>query len=237
MTAGAPRLAAVITGASRGLGYELAREYATRGWLVFPVCRREVDARRLADAFQCHPVVCDLADPAAPGIGEAVGPRTARVDLLVNGAGLPGRATEAARLDAGELRSLLEVHCVAAARCLRELLPLLRAARPGKVINVTSRVGSIERNARGDFDGEGISYAYRIAKSAQNMLTLALSRELRPPEVLVCAVHPGEFRSGLNPDGPEDAASVAARLAAWIDAVGPAEHGRCHDPRTGVIPW
>ncbi|HEU0301464.1 MAG TPA: SDR family NAD(P)-dependent oxidoreductase [Longimicrobium sp.] len=228
---------AVITGASRGLGHALARTYAARGWRVIPVCRRGEDAARLAAEFPCAPVVCDLAGPAADGLGDAVGARAARVELLVHAAGIPGSAALAEALDADELAALLDVHCVAAARCARALLPLLRAARPGRMVNVTSRVGSMARNARGDFDGEGISYAYRVAKAAQNMLTLALSRELPPDQVLVLSVHPGEFRSGLNPDGPEDADDAAARLAAWIDAAGPAHHGRCHDPRTGEIPW
>lgn len=228
---------AVVTGAGGGLGEALARLYAARGWRVIPICRSDGDARRLADELGSPAIARDLADFAAPGIGGEVGRIAERVDVLVNAAGIGGRAATADALDPRELRALFDVHCAAAARCVRELLPLLRAARPGKVVNVTSRVGSFARNARGDFDSQGISYAYRIAKAAQNMLTLALGRELAADEVIVAGVHPGEFRSGINDDATEDSAAAAARLAAWIDALGPAHHGLCHDAGGGVIPW
>lgn len=230
---------AIVTGASRGLGYELCRLYLRRGWRVLPLVRRAGDAAFAAAApARCTPVVADLASSDAPAvIRDRVAGATRSVDVLINNAGTGGRGTRLAEVAAGEIGDLLAVHCLGVLRCTQAVLPMLAAGRSPKVINVTSRVGSFARTAAGDFDGGGISYAYRVAKAAQNMLTLAMSRELREHGILVCAVHPGEFASELNPGGAESAAGAAERLADWIDGVTADHHGLCHDPRSGPIPW
>lgn len=230
---------ALITGASRGLGYELCQVYLRSGWVVFPILRAEHQAKRFeaAPEGRCHPVLADLAsDEATEEIRARVSARTGHLDVLVNNAGMPGAATELATLAPREIAELVNVHCLAAVRCARAALPLLEAREGSKLVNVSSRVGSFSRNAGGQLD-EPVSYSYRIAKAAQNMLTVCMSQELGPLGVTVCAVHPGEFRSDLNPEGDESAAVAAERIVGWLEDVGRAHHGLWHDPRQGSIPW
>jgi NAD(P)-dependent dehydrogenase (short-subunit alcohol dehydrogenase family) len=231
---------AVVTGASRGLGGELCSVLLRRGWRVFPVLRRPEALARFAaaPAARCHPVVADLAsDDAIETVHQAVRAHADALDVLVNNAGAPGAGTRLATVSPAEIAALVDVHCLAAVRATRAVLPLLLARPASRVVNVSSRVGSLERNAAGAFAGEPLSYSYRIAKAAQNMLTLCMSQELGPQGVVVCALHPGEFRSDLNPEGEESASSAAERIATWLGPLDAGAHGRWHDPRVGVLPW
>lgn len=230
----------LVTGAGRGLGLELCRLYERNGWTVFPVVRSARDAGRFdgSGPGECHPVVADLAsDEAIGAIREWVSARVDRLDVLINNAGIPGAGTRVASVTPRELRDLLDVHCVGVLRCTQAVLPLLEARKGSKVVNVTSRVGSFARNAAGEFAGEPISYSYRVAKAAQNMLTLCMSQELGPRGVAVCALHPGEFRSGVNPDAEERAGAAAERIAGWLDGLDGGDAGHWHDPRVGRLPW
>jgi len=229
----------LVTGAGQGLGYELCRIYLGMGWRVFPLVRSMPGAARFdpAVARSCHPIIVDLVSEDPVGaIRAAVSAQTERLDVVINNAGVPGAATKLAALTPHELGQLLDVHCLGAILCTQAVLPLLRA-RGSKIVNVTSRTASFAGNAAGEFAGESISYSYRIAKAAQNMLTLCMSDELGRAGVVVCAVHPGEFESALNPDGAEPAAEAAARMVSFIEGLGPDDHGLWHDPRVGQIPW
>ena len=230
----------LITGAGRGLGYELCHLYLRMGWVVFPVVRSEGAAERFDATLprRCHPVVADLAsDDAIAAIRASVSAHVIGLDLLVNNAGIPGVGAQLASVTTREIGDLVNVHCLGVVRCTQAVLPLLQARRGSKIVNVTSRVGSFARAAAGEFADDSLSYAYRIAKAAQNMLTLCMSQELRPLGVMVCAVHPGEFRSGLNPEGDETPATVAKRFVDWLQDIGNGAAGRWHDPRVGTVPW
>jgi NAD(P)-dependent dehydrogenase (short-subunit alcohol dehydrogenase family) len=231
---------AVITGASRGLGFELCRIYLAQGWLVFPVVRRE-EAKgrfRAAPADQCRPIVADLrSDDAIAAVADAVTASTDHIDLLVNNAGLSGNGVQLATVAPQEILALLEVHCLGAVRCTQAVLPQLVSAVRPRVINVTSRLGSLARNAAGEFAAEPVSYSYRIAKAAQNMLTVCMSQELGERGVIVCALHPGQFRSELNPDANSTAAAAAESVARWADRMAAANHGRWYDASEREIQW
>jgi NAD(P)-dependent dehydrogenase (short-subunit alcohol dehydrogenase family) len=231
MTAGT----AMITGAGRGLGAELCRAYLRRGWQVLGVVR---DAPSTEPPERYHPIVVDVAAAGAGSMIErSAAALTSHLDVLVNNAGIGGEADRLTDVSSAELSALWAVHCLGTVQCTQAVLPLLRASAWPKVVNVTSRVASFTRWEAGEFAGERISYAYRMAKAAQNMATLAMSQELGPHGVVVCAVHPGEFASGLNPDGSEEASVVAARLVEWVDGLDSADNGGWFDPRYGRIPW
>jgi NAD(P)-dependent dehydrogenase (short-subunit alcohol dehydrogenase family) len=226
---------AMITGAGRGLGAELCRAYLRRGWHVLGIVR---DEHTTEPQDRYHPIVVDIAAPGAGAVIErAAAALTGHVDILVNNAGIGGVADRLADVRSEELWALWAVHCLGTVQCTQAVLPLLRASAGPKVVNVTSRVASFARWEAGEFAGEAVSYAYRMAKAAQNMATLAMSQELGPEGVVVCAVHPGEFASGLNPDGSEEAAVVATRLVEWMDGIGADHNGGWFDPRSGRIPW
>src|SRR5205823_6548026 len=129
---------AVVTGASSGIGEATARELARHGWRCVLLARREDRLRRLADELGGEYQVCDVGDPdSVARAAAAILERHEAVELLVNNAGIPGRASFV-DADDERLESLLRVNYLGAVRCLRAFLPALEAAGRADVVNVVS---------------------------------------------------------------------------------------------------
>lgn len=231
----------LITGASRGLGHELNKLYAEKGWLTFPLVRQQSVASTLHEQWrsQCCPIVADVTDDkCATRITDVVAHRTDHLDLLINNAGVNASARTIDDVTPEEVLELLQVHCLGVIRCTKAVLPLLRKAPKAKIVNVTSRLGSMASNAAGRFTELPASYSYRIAKAAQNMLTLCLGQELVKEGIAVCAVHPGRLLTALAAPDADTAADVAAqRLVSWIEHMDDTVLDHCIDLSNGEIPW
>jgi NAD(P)-dependent dehydrogenase (short-subunit alcohol dehydrogenase family) len=231
---------ALVTGASRGLGHALCQLYLSRGWTVFPLVRRAAATAGFRDApvDRCHPIIADVgSDDAISVISSAVATTTTSLDLLINTAGVAGDSVHIGEVAPEEIDLLLNVHCLGVIRCTQAVLPQLVARDGAKVVNVSSRWGSLYGNAVGAFGADVPSYSYRIAKAAQNMVTVCLSQELGREGIVVCALHPGQFRSGLNPDAQVPPEAAARRVAQRIDGLHRADHGKWYDVDGGEIPW
>ncbi|HEY9354758.1 MAG TPA: SDR family NAD(P)-dependent oxidoreductase, partial [Arthrobacter sp.] len=91
----------------------------------------------------------------------------------------------------------VDVNAAGPLRMVQALLPQLLDADDPVIVNVTSRLGSLSAQARGDFAGLSTSYAYRVSKAAQNMLTVSLAQDLAG-QVRCWAVHPGKLATGMG---------------------------------------
>jgi NAD(P)-dependent dehydrogenase (short-subunit alcohol dehydrogenase family) len=233
--------AVLITGVSRGLGRALVASFLRRGCSVLGLVRSRSDAEQLSRIHSQHfdPVVADVTSPQlATALERAISARRGALDVLVNNAGTRGYLTSITQEPEPEVSALFAVHCVGALRATRVALPFLRKSPRGLVVNVTSRFGSIARTAAGDFPGNDNSYSYRVAKAAQNMLTLCLSQELSHDGISVCAVHPGGLRTDSGPPDPELSAEEGAeRLAAWIMAADSSVNGGYFELDSGRSKW
>lgn len=228
----------VITGANRGIGFELARRYAARGDEVVAGARRPeaaAELHRLAAASDGRVRVVKLdvteaADAAALGAELAKQP----VDLLVNNAGVSSPFSTLSDLDEATLSqalSIYDVNALGPLRVTRALSENLIVAR-GRLVNVTSLMGSMEDN------GSGRAYGYRMSKAALNMATTNLALELGPAGVTVVAVNPGWVRTDLGSDrAPLAVEDCGAALEALFDTLSPARNGQFlnHDGRR--LPW
>jgi NAD(P)-dependent dehydrogenase (short-subunit alcohol dehydrogenase family) len=222
----------LITGASRGLGEGLVACYHARGWETLALVRTEADAAALRQGWPgCHAIVADVGrDDAVAIIAAAVQAHGQRLDLLINNAGNVARGLRIDDVVAGDVTALLEVHCVGALRCVQAALPGLRATSGAKIVNVTSRLGSMGRYATGEFAHLKVSYAYRIAKAAQNMLTLCLGQDPSLQGIAVYGLHPGKVATAIAaPDAVLSPRAAADRMADWIDAADATMSGRCFD--------
>lgn len=139
----------LITGAGRGYGLELTGVYRSRGWMVFPLVRKEADAARLA-VEGCFPIVADVSsDVTGKAIAATLKAHTDSLDILINNAGNIVKNQGAEKTPPAELTFHFDVHCLGALRCVQACLPFLRAATRPAIVNITSRWGSIARAAEG----------------------------------------------------------------------------------------
>jgi short-subunit dehydrogenase len=179
---------AVITGASSGIGAEIARALARRGWHCVLVARREERLKPLAEEIGGEYEVCDVTDRSAV---EAVAARHPRVALLVNNAGIPARASFLEG-DPEQLEAVIRTNYLAGIWCLRAFLPALEAAAPSDVVNVVSVAGTVALPASGP---------YAASKHAQLAFSRATAAQLRGRGIRVHTVKPGFVETEGFPQG------------------------------------
>jgi NAD(P)-dependent dehydrogenase (short-subunit alcohol dehydrogenase family) len=226
----------VITGANRGIGLGLARAFAARGDEIWAGARRPDEARELQalaaasnGRVHVHPV--DVRDDAqVRAFAAAVG--DAPVDVLVNNAGVASPWSKGLMdLDLDEAMRLFDTNALGALRVTRALIPNLRAAR-GKIVNMTSLMGSIADN------GSGRAYPYRMSKAALNMATRNLEHEVKGFGGVAVALHPGWVQTDMGGAGATESVEVTAdRILKVIDRLGPDESGRFWHAKGQELPW
>ena len=211
----------------------LTREFISKQWNVLPVVRDDRSLHALQHVPDCLPIVSDITgDDVQSAIHKSLH-GIGSVNVLINNAGIPGSGVHLAETSAGEVLSLIDVHCIGALRVCQAVVPYV--ADGGVVINISSRFGSISNVSKGAFDNVTCSYAYRIAKAAQNMLTQCMCREFIDKDIRICAVHPGRLKteSGL-PGADRTAEEAAARIFAMLDTF---EHGTFYSLFEETIEW
>jgi NAD(P)-dependent dehydrogenase (short-subunit alcohol dehydrogenase family) len=173
---------AVITGASSGIGAEIARGLARRAWLCVLLARREDRLRALAGEIGAEVEVCDVGDRAAVEATAArVLKRHPRIGVLVNNAGISARA---GFLDATPeaIEAVIRINYLGGVWCLRAFLPGLEAAAPSDVVNIVSVAGEVAFPPSGP---------YSASKHAQLAFSRATAAQLRPRGIRVHTIKPG----------------------------------------------
>ena len=213
---------AVITGANRGIGRELARQLAAAGHTVILTARDRDQARlaagELASAGDVIAHQLDVTDPgSAASLAAFLQERWQRLDVLINNAAIHyDTFQQAGSADLEIVREALETNLLGAWQLIQVLLPLLKASRHGRIVNVSSEAGSLTNM------GGGIP-AYRTSKAALNALTRMLAAELASDRILVNAVCPGWVATDMGGPGGRQVAEGAAGIiwAATLPDEGP----------------
>jgi NAD(P)-dependent dehydrogenase (short-subunit alcohol dehydrogenase family) len=201
-----------VTGANRGIGLEVVRQLAERGDQVV-LTSRNVDAgRAAAEGFARQGLAVehqrlDVTDPDdAARLGQHVGDRYGRLDVLVNNAAIHYDTWQQARsADLGVVREAFETNLFGLWQVTEALVPLIEASGHGRIVNVSSEAGSLASM------GGGIP-AYRTSKAALNALTRTLAAELRSEGILVNAICPGWTATDMGGGGGRPIAAGAASV-------------------------
>jgi NAD(P)-dependent dehydrogenase (short-subunit alcohol dehydrogenase family) len=205
------RPVALVTGAARGIGKEVARQLAERGYEVVLTARDEARAAAAAEEIggNVKPLALDVADPASvEAMAAAVGQDPGRLDVLVNNAGvvLDG-GTAGTEPDFDLIQATLDTNFFGAYRVAAALLPLLRRSDHPRIVNVSSGMGGVAEMG-------GWVPGYRVSKAALNAMTRILSTELADDGILVNSACPGFVASdmgsqwGAKKSVPDGAAGV-----------------------------
>ena len=220
----------VVTACNRGLGLEFARQLSARGNHVIATCRNPAAAPELRElAVDVHEL--DVSDAVAVE-RFAAGLSGEPIDVLINNAGIGVRSRPLESVDFDEMMDFFAVNSVAPLRLVQALLPRLRAGKGKKVINLTSRMGSIADN------GSGAAYAYRASKAALNMETRSLALDLRDEGFVCVVLHPGWVATDMGgANAPEPVASSIKGMLDVIDGLEAADSGEFFDFTGARVPW
>lgn len=236
---------ALVTGANKGIGLEIARQLAQAGVTVLLGARNQARgaaaAAKLAEAgLTTLPIAIDLNDDATiEAAAQEISARHGRLDILVNNAGIvdaaDGPPSQASVVAA---RRLMETNFLGTLAVTQAMLPLLRKSQAGRIVNLSTTLGSLAVN--GDPTSpyyEARLIGYNASKAALNMLTVQLAAELKNTSIVVNSVAPGYVKTDLTGHNgfmtPEEGARLPVQYALLgSDAVS----GRFVEPQ-GPAPW
>jgi NAD(P)-dependent dehydrogenase (short-subunit alcohol dehydrogenase family) len=190
---------ALVTGANRGLGLEVVRQLAQRGFTTVLGSRDLEKGRAAAEelgGLEVDPRRLDVADAGSVGeLASELQDDYGRLDVLVNNAGILYDTWESGlEADLDVVHQALETNLFGAWRTAQACLPLLRRSQHGRIVNVSSGSGSITGMGAG-------APAYSVSKAALNALTRILAAELRRDGILVNAVCPGWVATDMGGPG------------------------------------
>jgi NAD(P)-dependent dehydrogenase (short-subunit alcohol dehydrogenase family) len=210
------RRVALVTGANRGIGYEICRQLAPMGIEVFlgardPVTAEDAVARLSGDGLPVRPTTLDVTseDSIRAAVARIDGEH-GRLDILVNNAGIfvdkDGRAET---IDLDRVRRTMETNTYGPILLCQAALPLMKRQGSGRIVNLTSELGSLA-------DMGGHYPAYRMSKTALNAYTRMLANELEGTGILVNSMCPGWGKTEMG--GPDAIREIdeSADTALWL---------------------
>lgn len=241
---------ALVTGANKGIGREIARQLGHSGHIVWLGARdeergREAEAALKSEGVDARFVPLDVTSDASVAAAVAlVEARSPQLDVLVNNAGVgTGMASSTSNEDVAEIQAMFDVNFFGAVRATQAFLPLVRKSQAARIVMVSSGLGSISLTEDMKTPTWNLSaMGYSASKAALNMFTVKLAKELLSEGVKVNAACPGSVATDLG--GPtalrtvEQGAAIAVRLAT-LDWMGPTG-GFFHDgegPHIAPYTW
>jgi NAD(P)-dependent dehydrogenase (short-subunit alcohol dehydrogenase family) len=211
----------IVTGANRGIGFEICRQLSSLGVSVV-LTARDSDAGNLAkDRLAAEGIrvlfhqldvtdersIVRLAAFMENGLGSG---QVGRADILVNNAGIYiDREISPLEVGAESVRQTMETNFIGPIRLTQSLVPLMKRNRYGRVVNISSQMGSLTDMGRGGL-------AYRSSKSALNAMTKVMANELRGANILVNCVDPGWVRTDMGGRGATRSLAEGADTAVWL---------------------
>jgi NAD(P)-dependent dehydrogenase (short-subunit alcohol dehydrogenase family) len=243
---------ALVTGANKGIGLQIAKDLAARGLTVLVGSRdiKNGEAAAKTVGGDARTVQLDVTNQASiAAAAERVRKEFGRLDVLVNNAGIArvGRrgaklaelveASRPSKVSLEEARAIFETNVFGVIAVTQAMLPLLKEAPAGRIVNVSSSLGSLALHSNPANPARGLYGAYSWSKTALNAVTIAFAAELEAAGIKVNAACPGFTATDLNNfEGTrtvEQGAREPVRLA-LLDANGPTG-GYSSDE--GLVPW
>ena len=228
----------LITGANRGIGFELARQYVEQGNKIYAGARNPQDASALEELAKKYPERLEILPLDVTDEGSIEKSRvivelsTNRLDILINNAADHISEETIDTFQADGAIALLRVNAIGPVLLCQEFLPLLKGSAEAKIINISSEAGSISKMDR--FRG----YSYYASKAALNMFTRSLAHDPELKGSIVVAIHPGWVSTDLGgPNAPIPPPESAAAIVDVIAGLKPEQTSQFFTWQGNNYPW
>jgi NAD(P)-dependent dehydrogenase (short-subunit alcohol dehydrogenase family) len=235
---------ALISGANKGIGFEIARGLGAKKIKVLVGARDQSRGKAAveklkAEGAEARFVKLDVTDRATiQRAGEWIEKEFGRLDILVNNAGIGEWGAKPSGVDLAKVREVYETNVFGPMAMTQTMLPLLRKSKHGRIVNVSSSLGSLALASQPDSPmSQFVVLGYNTSKSALNSMTVQFANELKDTPIKVNAICPGYCATDINGNsGPRTAAqgAVAAIQYATLGDDGPTG-GYFNDE--GRVPW
>ncbi|HZE57276.1 MAG TPA: SDR family oxidoreductase [Chthoniobacterales bacterium] len=237
---------ALVTGANKGIGLETARQLGQKGITVLVGARDDAKARRAAEklrkeAIDAHGVVIDVNDAASIEKAAAQIERDyGRLDILVNNAGvmLDDTKKKPSEQSLEVWRKTFDTNLFGLIATTQAMLPLLRTSDAGRIVNLSSILGSIQLHATpGSPIYDMKMAAYNVSKSAVNAFTVQLAYELKDTSMKVNAAHPGWVKTEMGGEGATMEISDGAKTSVALATLGADGPNGAYVHMGETLPW
>lgn len=197
----------LITGANKGIGFEVAKQMAQLGYFVYLGCRDEqkgneaVQRIKEAGFTNIDFLKIDVSDPASvKAAASALASKAEALDILINNAGIAGKLSQTILgSDVSIFKEVFDTNYFGVIQTTQQFLPLLRKARVPVIVNVSSELGSLSMQTHVNRNSNWNNYhAYSPAKTALNTFTILLNYELKDTNFKINSVTPGYTATDLN---------------------------------------
>nr|WP_205865068.1 SDR family oxidoreductase [Planctomonas sp. JC2975] len=234
----------MVTGANKGIGYEIAAGLGALGWRIVVGARdpqrRDAAVEKLrAAGVDAIGVPLDVTDDASvAAAAELIDTNAGGLDVLVNNAAITGGVPQTpTTADLATVRTVVETNVIGVMRVTNAMLPMLRASASPRIVNMSSSVGSLTLHTTPGIDMGSVPTTYLASKTFLNALTIQYAKELSGTDILINSGCPGFTATDLNGFSgtrtPRQGAAIAIRLAT-LPADGPT--GGFFDD-AGTVPW
>ncbi|AOP47614.1 SDR family NAD(P)-dependent oxidoreductase [Streptomyces lydicus] len=231
----------LITGANKGLGLETARRLVAAGHTVYVGSRDAERGRRAAEQLGARTVLIDVTDDASVAAAARAVEADGGLDVLVNNAGVEGRAPGGGVLGAAEvtgeaMRHVFETNVFGTVRVTHAFLPLLQRSAAPVVVNVSSGLASLTRVSEAGTPAYAYpGVAYPASKAAVNMLTVQFAKAF--PGMRINAVEPGYTATDLNAHAGTQTVEEGAEIIVRMAQTGPDGPTGGYFDAAGPLPW
>lgn len=214
---------ALITGANKGIGFETARQLAAQGITVLLGARdlakgEQAAATLRGEGLNVEAIQLDVTRPESiRNAADTLETKYGRLDILINNAGVMLDTAPPSQTSQEVLRKTYETNVFAVVELTQALLPLLRKSDAGRIVNLSSILGSLSEHAKPDsFLKDVNALAYNSSKTALNMVTLLFAKELAGTAIKVNAAHPGWVKTDMGGDNAPLDIPEGARTSVWL---------------------
>lgn len=215
---------ALITGANKGIGYEIARQLGEQGIRIVVGARDRVRGEEAVHKLKslgigAEYVHLDVTDQQTIDLAvQEIQKLYGKLDILVNNAGVFMHEGPPSSLEPETIHQVYNTNVFGVIRVTRAMLPLIRKSEAGRIVNMSSSLGSLSLHSTPDFElGDFVVLGYNSSKTAVNAFTVLLAKELKGTPIKVNSADPGYCATEMNgftgPRSPEQGARAAVRLA------------------------